>query len=118
MGAARSSLNFPHRSTWWRIRGCKKHSTSTSFTSRSYNPNYHRYPSTKIHPKVAGYAPEKQIIVVSLDGEENLRLIGAEQNPTSVECFVNGADSAQDFTPVPEGTLALPTIDDEGADRM
>ena len=75
----------------------------------------HRSPSTEIHPKVSGYNPEKLIVDVSLDREENLRLIGAEQNPKSVECFVNGADTAQDSTPVPEGMLALPLRDAEGA---
>ncbi len=38
----------------------------------------HRYPHTEFHPKVAGHVPEKQIVVVFLDGEENFRLIVAD----------------------------------------
>ncbi len=71
-----------------------------------------------IHAKVAGYLPETEIVIVFLDGEENFRWIIAEQNPTPSECFVIGADSTQDFTPVTEGMRALPLIDAEGADRL
>ncbi len=79
---------------------------------------HHRYPCIETHAKVAGYFPEKQIISifsVLLDGEENFQLIIAEQYPPPVECFVNGAASTQDVTPVPKGVLALPLIDPEGA---
>ena len=78
----------------------------------------YRYPRTEIHENVAGYDPEKQIVVVFLDGEENFRLIVAEQSPTPVEWVVIGAGMAQDFTPVPEDALALQTIDAEGANRL
>jgi len=89
----------------------------------SYAPLVHfqsdrTYASTTIYERVADYIPEKQIIVVFLDGERNFRLMVAEQNPTPVECFVAGADSTSDFTPVPEGVLALPMIDADGAKRL
>ncbi len=79
---------------------------------------HHRYPRMEIHRKVAGDIPERQPVVVFLDGEENFRLIVAEQSPTPVECFVIGAGLAQDFSPAPEGTHALPIIGAEGADPL
>ncbi|MCP9496554.1 MAG: hypothetical protein MSG64_19095 [Pyrinomonadaceae bacterium MAG19_C2-C3] len=74
--------------------------------------------STTIYGQVADYIPEKQIVVVFLDKEGNFRLIVGEQNPTPVECFVAGADSTSDFTPVPEGALALPMKDADGGNRL
>ena len=69
----------------------------------------HRYLPTEMHEKVAGYVPEKQIVVFP-DGEEHFRLIVAEQSPPPVEWVVIGAGMAQEFTPVPE-EQACPAAD-------